>query len=241
MEFNKKNARIAGAWYVLFVLPFFYSLGYVPGRFLIEGDAAATIKAIQDGELLFRLGIVVGMIACVVYLFLLAALYKLLRPVSQYASVMMVGLGVAHLPLFFTGHIDQLNLLALLNGKGYETAFTTEQLHAQVLLRVSGYWSSVHVNEFFMGIWLLPFGYLVFKSGFLPKIIGVWLAFNSLPYLTDFVRQMLDPGLTFPMGMRYTMMFALFGEYSIGLWLLIMGAKEIAPKSDVHRPVAAEY
>lgn len=231
MDSNKRTARIAGVWYVLFVLTFIYSLGYVPGRFLIAGDAAATIKAIQEGELLFRLGIVIGMIACVVYLFLLATLYKLLSPVGKNAAVMMVVLGVAHLPLFFTGHVDELNLLHLLNENRYGTVFTAEQLHGQVLLLVDAYENSVRINQIFMGLWLLPFGYLVFKSGFLPKMIGAWLIVNAFPYLISFLKQLLDPSFTSPPVVGYFSQAAVLGEFVICLWLLIMGAKEKTPKA----------
>jgi len=227
MDSNKKTARTAGVLYLFFVLTFIYSLGYVPSRFYIEGDAAATIKAIQDAELLFRLGIVVGMVACSIYILLLSQLYKLLSRVGKYPAVMMVALGAAHLPLFFSGHVDQLNLLSLLPEGRYEAAFDTEQLHAQVLLLIDAYKNSVRVNVIFMGLWLLPFGYLVFKSGFLPKFLGVLLILNSLPYLIDFFRQMLVPDYTLPSIVRYLLMPGGLGEFAVCLWLLIMGAKEV--------------
>jgi hypothetical protein len=227
MDSNKTIARTAGILYLLFILTFIYSLGYVPGRFYIEGDAAETIRQIQDAELQFRLGIVVGMIACVVYLFLLAVLYKLLSPVSKYAAIMMVVFGMSHLPLFFTGHVDQLNLLALLNEKHYGTVFNAEQLHGQVLLLIDAYKNSVRINTIFMGLWLLPFGYLVFKSEFLPKFLGVILMLNALPYLTGFLRDVLDPSFTFPVIASYFLKAVVNGEFLACLWLLIIGAKDL--------------
>jgi len=225
MDSNKKIARLAGVLYVFFILTFIYSLGYVPGHFYVQGDAAESIRRIQEAESLFRLGIVVGMFACVVYLFLLAALYKLLSPVSKFAALMMVVFGVSHLPLFFTGHVDQLNLLALLTEKHY-AAFNTEQLHAQALLLIDGYKNSVRINMFFMSIWLFPFGYLVFKSGFLPKFLGILLMLNGLPYLVSFLKDVLDPTFTYPTVLSYFLKAVVNGEFVACLWLLIMGAKE---------------
>jgi len=229
MDSNKKTARTAGVLYLFFVLTFVYSLGYVPGRFYIEGDAVATIKSIQEAEGLFRLGIVVGMVACTIYMLLLAQLYKLLSPVGKNAAVIMVVLGAAHIPLFFTGHVDQLNLLALLKERGYGAALSSEQLHTQILLLVDAYQNSVLINVFFMGLWLVPFGFLVFKSGFLPKFLGVLLILNSLPYLIYFFRQILTPDYVLPDFVRYILMPGGVGEFVTCLWLLIMGAKELAP------------
>jgi hypothetical protein len=230
MDSNKKNARLAGVWYVFFILTFIYSLGYVPGRFLIEGDALETIKKIQEAEPLFRLGILIGMVACVVYLFLLASLYKLLSPVNKYVALMMVVFGASHLPLFFTGHVDELNLLTLLNRSHYGAIGNTDQLHTQVELLVDAYKNSVRVNTIFMGLWLLPFGYLIFKSQYLPKVLGILLILNGLPYLVGFGRDILDPTYTFPTAFSYFFRAVANGEFVACLWLLIMGAKESAPQ-----------
>jgi hypothetical protein len=140
-------------------------------------------------------------------------------------------LGVAHLPLFFFGHVTQLDLLALINEKRYATTLTPDQLHVQVLLLIDTYKNSVRINEIFMGLWLLPFGYLVFKSRFLPKFIGIWLMLNSIPYLFDFFRQTLDPGFTLPTVIRYASQACVYGEFVICLRLLIMGAQELQSKN----------
>jgi hypothetical protein len=226
MDSNKQLARTAGFLYLLMALTYMFSLGYVPGRFLVEGNAAATINAIDAAEWMFRLGIVVGMTACVIYLLLVLTLYKLLGPVSRNMAVIFVAFSVAHLPLFFTGHVDELNLLSLLNESRDGTVFDSDQLHAQVLLLTDSYHSSVRVNSLFMGLWLLPFGYLVFKSGFLPRFLGVMLFLNGFPYLISFFRQILAPEYELPTVVRYILMPLAFGEIVACLWLLIMGAKE---------------
>jgi len=226
MDSNKKTARLAGFLYLLMVLTYIFSLGYAPQRFLIEGDAVATINHIAQAEWMFRLAIVVGMVACAVFMLQLFVLYKLLGPVSRNAAVLMFAFGIAHLPLFFVGHVDELNLLSLLQENRYGNVFTTEQLHAQVLLLTDAYKNSVRVNEIFMGLWLVPFGYLVFKSGFLPRILGIWLVLNSFPYLIDFFKQLMDLEYTTPAVVRYMMQAATVGEFATCLWLLIMGARE---------------
>lgn len=226
MYSNKKTARLAGGLYVFMALTYMFSLGYVPSRFLIEGDPPATIHAIQAAEWMFRLGIVVGMLACVIYTLQVLVLYKLLSPVNKNVAAVFVALSLAHLPLFFTGHVDELNLLSLLNESRYGSVFTREQLHAQVSLLTDAYHSSVRVNMFFMAVWLLPFGYLVFRSGFLPRILGILLIANSVPYLLSFVREVMAPGYELPAVVGYITTPMLVGEFATMLWLLIMGARE---------------
>jgi hypothetical protein len=148
--------------------------------------------------------------------------------VSRNVAAVFVALSLAHLPLFFTGHVDELNLVSLLNESRYGAVFTDQQLHAQVSLLTDSYHSSVRVNMFFMGLWLLPFGYLVFESKFLPRILGILLIVNGFPYLLSFFRLILAPGYEFPAVVSYITSPMLLGEFVTCLWLLIMGAKESA-------------
>lgn len=231
MDSNKKTARIAGVLYLLMILTFMYSLGYVPSRFLIEGDPVATISAIRAAEWMFRLGIVVGMFACVIYTLQVLVLCKLLSPVNKDVAVVFVALSLAHLPFFFLGYVEELNLLSLLDESRYGALLAGEQLHVQVSLLTDSYHSSVHANILFMALWLLPFGYLVFKSGFLPRVLGVLLIINAVPYLISFFREILAPGYETPAIMEYITSPMLIGEFAMCLWLLIMGAKESAPTS----------
>jgi hypothetical protein len=228
MVSNKKTARTAGVLYLLMIVTYMFSLGYVPGRFLITDDPAATIAAIRAAEWMFRLGIVVGMLACVVYALQVLALYRLLNPVSATAAAVFLLLSLAHLPLFFAGHVDELSLLLLLN-ESRGALFSSEQLHAQVALLTDSYRATVRLNMLFMALWLLPFGYLVFRSGILPRILGVLLVVNAIPYLSSFFMEILAPAYELPAIVNYMTAPMLVGEFATCLWLLIMGAKESAP------------
>lgn len=226
MESNKKTARLAGVLYLSMIVSYMFSLGYVPRRFLVEGDAVATIENIARAEWIFRLGIVAGMVACAVYMAQVLVQYKLLVSVSRNAAVLMVAFAVAHLPLFFVGHVDELNLLSLLKADRYGDVLTVDQLHAHVMLLTDAYKNSVRVNEIFMSLWLIPFGYLVFKSGILPRFLGVWLILNSIPYFMAFSKQLLNLDYTLPSVVRYVLTAAAMGEIATCLWLLVMGARE---------------
>ncbi|MEO6365091.1 MAG: DUF4386 domain-containing protein [Luteimonas sp.] len=172
---NKAAARTAGALYLIVVVTGIFSLAYVPSQVIGHGDAATTVRNIMASEWLFRLGIVAGLICYTTFLLLPFALYKLLSPVGKHAAALMVALAVVSVPISFVNMLNKLDILSLLGGVGYLQAFTADQLHAQVMLSLDAYSNGLLVLKIFWGLWLLPFGYLVFKSGVLPRVLGILL------------------------------------------------------------------
>jgi hypothetical protein len=188
----------------------------------VHGDASATVQNILGSEFLFRAGIFVGAIGNVVFLILPFVLYKLLSQVDRNVAVLMVAFAVSFVPIGFVAIANQLDVLTLLDGDKYLRALGVDQLNARVMLLLSAYNNRILVSEIFWGLWLAPFGYLVYRSGFLPKLLGALLMLGCLGYLISFFTQILFPNYETP---SFVMWPATFGEIGICLWLLIMGAR----------------
>jgi hypothetical protein len=160
----------------------------------------------------------------IIFLFLVLALYQLLKSVDGNQAKLMVALVVASVPVACLSMLFQFAPLLLLGGAPYLKAFEPVQLRtlAMIFLEVYGY--GIILVGFFWGLWLLPFGILVYRSGFLPKILGVFLIIGCSGYLIDSLTRFLFPAYagTFDPVVIVT---GLIGEIPILLWLLIIGVK----------------
>jgi hypothetical protein len=218
-----RNARIAGLLYLtLFSAPL--RLIYIPGKLFVHGDAAATASNIAAHELLFRFGIVGDLLTAVCSIFLLLALYRLFKGVDQELAVLMVILGtLLSAPIYFLNTLNDVATLLLVRGGGFLSVLDKPQRDALAMLFLRLHHHGVLANEIFWGLWLFPFGLLVYRSRFLPRILGVWLIVNGFAYLAVSLTGFLIPryedvvsNWAFP---------AMLGELAIVLWLLIMGAR----------------
>jgi hypothetical protein len=223
MDSNNKTARLAGLLYLVCIVTGLFSLMYVPSQIKVHGDAAATASNIIASESLFRFGIAVGAIGYIAFLLLPLTLYRLLSPVNKECAVLMAGFAAIFVPVDFAAIANQLDILSLLDGRIYQQTFTPDQLHAKVMLLFDAYYNKVLVSEVFWGLWLLPFGYLVFKSGFLPKFIGILLMLGCFSYLITFFGEVLFPKRSIS---GVVMLPATLGEVGICLWLLLIGVRE---------------
>jgi Domain of unknown function (DUF4386) len=223
---NRSMARTAGVLYLIVVLAGIFSLAYVPSQIVVDGDAAAKVASIAAHASLYRLGIVAGFVCYTAFLLLPFALYRLLGKVHQVAAVLMVAFAVVSVPLAFVNLMHKLDVLSLLGGADHLSAFPGEQLNAMVMLSLEAYRNGMLVTEIFWGLWLLPFGYLVYKSGFLPKILGILLMLGCLGYLTEVLGTMLMPGYAKSTLASVVSLPASVAEISICLWLSIVGARE---------------
>lgn len=231
MASNKETARTAGVLYLIVVLTGILSLGYVPSQINVQGDAATTLGNIAASATLFRVGIVASLVCYTAFAVLPLVLYKLLGPVSKAAAVLMVAFAVISVPIAVVNVVHKLDVLSLVSGAGYLRAFTTDQLHARVMLSLDSYSSGILVTKIFWGLWLFPFGYLVFKSGILPRILGVLLMLGCVGYLIDFAGHVFVPSYLDTVIQSVVTLPSFLGEVGICLWMLIMGAKERTPQA----------
>ena len=222
-------ARTTGLLYLIVIATGLFSLGYVPSHIGLHGSAAVVAEHLARSQFLFRLGIVAGLACYVAFLLLPLALYRLLAPTGKGAATVMVALAVASVPIAFVNALHPLAVLSLIDEAGSLTAWTPAQWQAQVMLQLDGYRHGLLVSEIFWGLWLLPFGYLVFRCGFLPRVLGILLMLGCPGYLADFLATVLYPPYRQSPLADYLTLPASLGEIGICLWLLVMGARTSGP------------
>lgn len=213
-----RTARIAGFFYLLLIPLGIFGILYVPNTLRVSGDVVATASNILANELLFRLSIVSALLVPIVNLFVVLFLYKLLKPVNKNYAVLMVIFTLVAAPIAMLNELNHVAVLLLLKGPEYLKVFTTNQLHALVPVLLDLREHGIHIAGIFWGLWLLPMGYLVYKSNYIPKIIGVLLIIGCLGYLIDFVIFFVFPNVDVVIS-EYTFL----GEILMVLWLLIKG------------------
>ena len=212
-----RTARLAGALY-LALMPFaFFGLIYVPSVVVVPGDPARTSANIMASELLFRGGTVSHLVGQVIFVFLVLALYRLLKPVNDDHALVMVVLALLGVPMAFLNEVNHLAALRLLGSTAYG-AFSANELQAQAMLFLDMRQDGILVTQVFWGLWLLPLGLLVVRSGFLPRLLGILLVVAGAGYVIDSGTSLLFPGF----GATFSH-FTFIGEVVFPLWLLIKG------------------
>lgn len=223
---NKRTARLAGIIYLILILSGVFCLLYVPSKIIVWQDAAETVGNIKASEDLFRLGIVSNLVCFTCFIFLPLALYKLLGNINKDHAALMVVFALVSVPISYlniTNHMDVLNLMA---NESYSQSFGSEQLNTKVMLLLESFNNGSLVAHIFWGLWLYPFGYLVYRSGFLPKFFGVMLMLGCVGYIMDFLGYFLFPGYGDIVLSDIAGIPAGIGEIGICLWLLIVGINQ---------------
>ena len=218
MNSIQKTARVAGILYLMMIPLGIFGIMYVPSTLIVPGDAATTANNIMASESLFRLSIVSALILQIVQIFLVLALYKLLKPVNKNHAVLMVIFALAAVPIAMLNELNHFAALLLLSGADYLTVFTADQLQALVPLFLDLHGHGIFIAQVFWGLWLFPMGYLVFKSGYIPKILGILLMIGCFGYLIDSFGALLLPNYEVNIAI-----FTFWGELLLPLWLLIKG------------------
>jgi len=227
MNSTKNPGRCAGLLYVLISIIGFFAMGYVPDKLIVSGNAAATANNIAASETLFRLGIAGELIGQAGFIFVALALYDLLKGVNRRHASLMVILIVVSIPIALLNELNSFAALVLVRGADFLSILNKPQRDALAMLFLNLHGRGFVVAEIFWGLWLFPLSLLVYKSRFLPRFLGVWLALAGfawvilsltgvlLPQYQDKVYSYCQP--------------AFFGEIALMLWLLIRGAKPQAP------------
>jgi hypothetical protein len=196
---------------------------YVPSKLIVHGNAAATANNIAASESLFRLGIAGELIGQAGFIFVALALYDLLKGVNQRHASLMVTLIVVSIPIAFLNELNAIAALVLVRGADFLSIFEKPQRDALAMLFLNLHSHGFGVAEIFWGLWLFPLGLLVYRSRFLPRFLGVWLAIGGFAYVI-----LSLTGVLFPQYQDKVFIIsqpALFGELAFMLWLVIKGAK----------------
>jgi len=214
----QKIGRVAA---IVFLIIFFQGMSaelFIRPEIIVPGDAATTVNNIVASESLFRLSLVSDLIRQMFMLLLVLVLYKLLKPVNKSIAMLMVIFALISIPITMLNELNHFAALLLSTVADYQTAFGADQLNTLVMF----FLDLRHYGTFIPGIfslWLLLLGYLVFKSGFLPRILGILLMIGGICYSIQAVLFFLYPNFdTMILGL-----FAFIGEFIFYLWLLIKG------------------
>lgn len=221
----KRTARFAGLWYLGFTLGPFYLL-YVPSRTVLLNDAAATAARVLAHETLFRWGMLAEAFGVVIFICLSLALYRLFEDVDRHRARQMVALVLVSSALSLVALVFNAAALLVFRGGDGFSGFDahTRQAVGMVLIRMHG--QAIGINQTFWGLWLLPFGWLVVRSRFLPPWLGYWLLLDGIAWTAVGASWFFSPDSSSAMFHYFQPVF--FAEIAAMLWLLILGAKEPA-------------
>ena len=230
MTSTSKNARVAGALYLLLVIVGPFRLIYIPSALFVSGNATATANNIAAHELLFRLGIVSDLLTGTMGLVVALALYRLLKGVDQELAALMVILGgLIGTPIYFVNVVSDAGALMVVRGGDFLSVFDKPQRDALAMLLLNLHEYQNTAAEILWGLWLFALAILVYRSRFLPRFLGVWLIIAGFAYLA-----MSFTGLLLPQYQNKVFIIsqpALFGEIALMLWLVIKGAKPQPPET----------
>jgi hypothetical protein len=224
MSSIKAKARLAGILYVLMGIPAWFSLMYVPSHFTVRGDATATARNISNGEFIYRLGILSELFSQTGFILLALVLYALFKDVDRKYARLMVTLVVVSVAFEFVNCLNLIAPLILLSGADYLSVFGRPQLDALAMVFLKLRNDGLGVVSLLWGLWLLPFGVLVFKSGFFPKVLGVLLIVACFAYMADSITLIMLPTPSHVISM-VALTLGGIGELAITLWMIIVGAK----------------
>lgn len=222
----RKAALIAGFGLLIMAIAAPYAELYVMPKLIVAGNTAETAQNITDHKMLFLSAFFGYLITFICDVLVAWALYVLLVPVSKSFSLLTAWFRLIYTAIAVFALVNLVMVFKLVDIESYLSLLGTDQLQAQVKLSLNEFGYGWSVAFFFFSIHLGMLGYLVFKSGYIPKIMGILLVITGLGYLTDTLRPFLFPEANMPW-----IMITFFGELIFMLWLLIRGWKIQEPAS----------
>jgi len=214
------KARITGVFYLVTILAGIFAQGFVSERLVVDGDAAATATNLLTHASLFQLGFAVYLIEMACQIAMTALFYDLLKPAGRSVSLLAAFLGFAGCVIKTLSRVFFIAPLFVLGGAHYLSVFSAEQLQALALLLLKVNDRGAAMALVFFGFYALLTGYLMIRSTFLPRILGVVSVIAGLGWLSF---------LYLPLGYRlfpYVAAFGLLGAVLLILWLLVFGVNE---------------
>tara|TARA_R110002126_G_scaffold290897_3_gene449397 strand:+ start:9985 stop:10653 length:669 start_codon:yes stop_codon:yes gene_type:complete len=210
---NNKRAKLAGILYLSLAPLGILGIIYVPSSIIVSEDIAATISNINENETLFRWSIISALLVQFINIILAVLLYKIFKPIHATMAALMVIFSLLAVPIAFLNEINNLVVLHLLG----ESNISQDLISVFLNLHQQG----IIIAQVFWGLWLFPLGYLVYRSGYLPKFIGTLLIIGSVGYVVDSFTLILFPQFQITFSE-----FTFLGEVIFPLWLLIKGIKK---------------
>jgi len=236
----KRYGKIAGLFYLIIAISGGFSIGYMPSIIVESGNAFTTAQNILNNQVLLRLGITGDIVVMLLEIVLTVMLYRLFKSISQ--TIAMIA-AFARLAMSLIMGVNLLNYLIpalLLSGSNYLNAFEPNQLQSLALLFLDAHKYGEYVWQLFFGLHLIALGYLIFKSEFYPKILGILMIIGSFGYSGDSIaRFTLLNNDVVSIVVSLLLGIAVIGELSFTFWLLIKGIN--VEKWEKHTLQTAEY
>lgn len=223
MSTDKNTARTAGFIYLVVVTTGMFSLAYIPQRLIDWNDSKATFANISASAALFRLGIYSSVLCYVAFTFLPLVLYKLLRVVNESQAKAMVILALLSVPSSFTNLQYRYIAVTLTGKETFLQQVSIEDLQSKLMFALHQYNDGLLLATVFWGLWLFPFGLLVYQSGFIPKFLGVLLMLGCVGYLINFTGNTLFKDYSETGIGKYMRMLPAIAEIGTCFWLLFFG------------------
>lgn len=215
-------SRIAGMLYLIVIITGLFSLMYIPKNLFVYGNALETAQNISQKTGMFRISLASSVICYLAFTFLVIFLYQILRTVDIFVARVMMILALISVPVSFYNLINKYAILDLIKDNTSDLAQKSEK----IMELLNNYDNGIFILTIFWGLWLLPFGFLIFRSGFYPKIIGVLLMVGCFGYLINFFGNTLFVDYQSVGVLQYLKLLPTVGEFSICFWLLFVGARK---------------
>jgi hypothetical protein len=219
----RKTARIAGLFYLVFVVLTIVATT-VRNGIIVEGDAAATAAHLASSGLFLNAGVVVELFAAVFFVLAAWALYALLKPVNKNLALLLLVLNLGGAAVECLNTLNLYAAVQYLGGASYLGVFSAGQLQALALSSIDLYNMGFLICQIFFSFWLLPLGYLVYKSGFLPKFLGLLLILDFFGNMSWFMQGFFAPSMSILAKPGNAISF--IAEIALTVWLLVMAVKE---------------
>ena len=216
-------ARIGGILYLFIIVAALFGEFFVRGKLIVPGDAAATASNIMGSETLFRAGLAAEMLTCACDVALAMILYVLLKPVSRNLALLGVFFRLTFVAIYGVAKLFEIAALVVLGRADYLTAFEPQQLHALAYMSLRVHSFGYGVSLLFFGFCCVLFGYLIDRSGYLPRTIGILLVIGGVGYIVFSLAQMLAPAFAGRVLFPWIMLPAFPAELGLCLWLMVKG------------------
>ena len=220
---QQKAVTLLRIMYPIWAIVGLFSIIYVPITLIVVEDAAATASNILANESLFRMGIAGSLITQLIHIAVVLVLYKLFKTVNKDHALLLVVLGLVGVPISMLNTLNRVAALLLASGGDYLKVFSSEQLQALMMFFLNMNEQGIFIATIFWGLWLLPLGYLIYNSGYFPKILGVLMILAGIGYtLEPFVRFLLPNFTAIILPVLYLLVM---GEIIFMGWVVLKGAK----------------
>jgi hypothetical protein len=226
----KKQSRRAAILYFLNALPAPFALLYVPSVLMVRGNAIATANNVRNSEILLRLGMAGELFSSTVVIFAVLAFYSLFKAVNRKHARAMLVLMLISVPISYLNVLNDLAAITFARGPEFLSSFAQPQRDALTLFFLRLHSQGFVLAQIFWGLWLFPFGILIWRSGFIPRILGVFAIIAGCGYVISSSATLFLPTYAGVIGQYAVILQA--GELPL-IWMLIWGAKD-QPEATAH-------